>query len=107
MMWHVIASHRVAQRDPMTGSAKQSSPGWIAVASLLAMTRSSLPDQLQPLVLGQHGHAVLLGFRQFRTGTGPGNHIIRLLRHRARGLGAKPFGQSPWLRRASSFPASR
>src|ERR1700687_1616161 len=28
------------------------------------------PNHLQPFVLGQHLDAVLLGFRQFRTGTG-------------------------------------
>jgi hypothetical protein len=34
-------------------------------------------DQLQPLILGQHRHAELLGVRQLGAGAGSGNHIIR------------------------------
>src|SRR5258708_107270 len=53
---------------------------------------ASPPDQFQPFVLGKHGDAVLLGLCEFRAGAGTGDHVIRLLRHRARSLGAEPLG---------------
>src|SRR5690242_1223907 len=42
------------------------------------VARASLPDQLQPLVLGQHGHAMFLGVRQLRSGAGSGDQIVGL-----------------------------
>src|SRR6202163_3959677 len=51
-----------------------------------------LPDQLHPLVLGQNGDAVLFGFRELGAGTRPRDHIIRLLRYRARRLGPETLG---------------
>src|SRR6202790_1797828 len=54
--------------------------------------RASAPNQLQPLVLSQHLDAVLLGLGEFRAGAGTGDHVIGLLRHRTRRLGAQPLG---------------
>ncbi len=51
-----------------------------------------LPHQLEPLVLGQHRDPGLARLVQLRSGAGPGHHVVRLLRHRARHLGAEPLG---------------
>src|SRR6185437_2678495 len=47
------------------------------------------PHQLQPLILRQHGDAVLLRFRELRAGARAGDDVVGLLRYRARGLGAE------------------
>src|SRR3954451_17235467 len=49
-----------------------------------ASAPSSLPDQRQPLVLGQHLDAMLVGFRELRTRTGAGDDEIGFLGHRPR-----------------------
>src|SRR5262249_41900297 len=54
--------------------------------------RSPLPHQLQPVVLAQHGDAELLRARELRAGARAGDHVVGLLRDRARSLGAEPLG---------------
>ena len=56
---------------------------------LVRLWRSPLPDQHEPLILGDHLHPELCGFLRLRTGTGTGDNKIRLGRNRARDLGTE------------------
>src|SRR5689334_9452084 len=48
-----------------------------------------LADQLKPLILGENRYSGFLGLVELRAGARPRDHIIRLLRYRASGLGAE------------------
>ena len=58
-----------------------------------AATAAAQEIKLQPLVLGEHRDAELLGLGELGAGARPGHDVIGLLRHRARRLGAEPLGR--------------
>src|SRR6516164_8823035 len=67
-------------------------PSVKASSRALPMGPSPLADEHEPLVLGEHVHAGFARLVELAPGAWPGDEVIGLLRHRARYLGAEPFG---------------
>src|SRR5260370_19362875 len=53
--------------------------------------RCAPPHEVEPFILGKHLDTEVLGLAELRAGAGAGDHVVDLLRHRARDLGAQPF----------------
>src|SRR5580704_16982772 len=63
-------------------------PVWAAGEPCL----SPLADEREPLVLGEHDDAGRAGLVELGAGAGSGDHVVVLLRHRRRDLGAEALG---------------
>src|SRR5258705_3495782 len=63
--------------------------GWVRVR---AWRLAALAHEIEPLIFREHRHTEVLRLAKLRAGAGAGDHIVGLLRHRARDLGAEPLG---------------
>ena len=86
----VIASEAKYQCPSLPSPASGGGLGWELLRRFAPRDDDSATSH--PFVFGEHRNAELLCFLELGTGAGTGDHVVGLLRHRTRHLGAQPFG---------------